>query len=174
MNVPTTWLAREDLRALASLTDSQRHAVRMALYEWQEVAEAEGCGVRATWRGFGAEVGHSAALRRLLSGSALFVDRPPLTAGSYPDYARMRAAKAPRRILSRKDSQPFLGDRRGPWRLHVSWLSAWEVRRPIALVLSLGPFDLGFSATRLLGDVYVQFYLLARGFEVAVVREAAA
>jgi hypothetical protein len=93
------WMTRVDLDALASLTYDQRHAVVMALLEWHDVASANGHQGCAGWSGFVATVTHSAALReRLLGGHALFVETPPLSKSSYPNYKLMEDARAPLRI----------------------------------------------------------------------------
>jgi hypothetical protein len=92
-------MTRVDLDALASLTHDQRHAVLMALLEWHDVAKANDHHECASWSGFDAAVMHSAALRRrLLGGHALFVERPPLSESSYPNYKLMEDAGAPLRI----------------------------------------------------------------------------
>lgn len=92
-------MTRANLDALASLTSDQRHAVLMALLEWHDVAKGNDHHECASWSGFNSAVMHSAALRRrLLRGHALFVERPPLSESSYPDYRRMEDARAPLRI----------------------------------------------------------------------------
>jgi hypothetical protein len=84
--------------ALASLTDAQRRAMCDALIEWHAVARAEGYEPDQLRTGFSAYLVHSAALRRLMAGLPLFVERPPLTAGSYPDYGAMENAGAALRV----------------------------------------------------------------------------
>lgn len=92
-------MTRANLDALASLTSDQRHAVLMALLEWHAVSKASDHRVYSDRSGFDSAVMHSAALRRrLLRGHALFVERPPLSESSYPDYKRMEDARAPLRI----------------------------------------------------------------------------
>jgi hypothetical protein len=87
-----------NLEALESLSGDQREAVRFALYEWHSVCAAEGYEGGDFLKGFPAYVGHSSALARLMRGQALFVDRPPLTDGGYPDYKLMGSAGASLRV----------------------------------------------------------------------------
>ena len=97
MGDPTMWMTRESLDALKSLTGTQRRAVRFAVLEWHAVARSEGYEPSHFWRGFNAYVMQSAALGRLLSGSPLFVDRPPAE-GGYPAYDAMTEQGAAVRI----------------------------------------------------------------------------
>jgi hypothetical protein len=102
--VSRLWMSREHLDALEALTPTQRKAVQLALIEWHTVGTAEGRGGMAGWRSFQADVLHSAALRRLMRGAPLFIQKPRTELG-YPCYSEMEAADAPVRIRQPDDDE---------------------------------------------------------------------
>lgn len=64
--------------------------------EWHAVCQ-ENDVYRGSWRGLPANLLHSFALARMMSGTPLFVERPPTRSG-YPDYEALAHGEAPLRI----------------------------------------------------------------------------